>query len=177
MILAAASVGVSPTAARAQGAPMALMPVPSTVHLQGGRLPLTAAFKVGATGGADARLRAAVERAVNRLARRTGLDLAAAMAADATGATLVITCDGPGAAIPALDENESYSLDITSDRATLRAPTVVGAHARPRDGVATGQGDRAGYYLPGVSHPGPAALPLARPADRRRASLGCRSRS
>ncbi len=151
MILAAAWIGASPTTASSQGAPPPLMPVPSTLHLQGGRLPVTASFTVGATGVADARLRAAVERAVNRLARRTGLELAPTMAADAAGATLVITCDGPGAAVPTLDENESYSLEVGADRATLRAPTVVGAIRGLETITQLVSGDRAGYYLPGVS--------------------------
>ena len=148
MILASAWVGVFPNSARAQSAPPALMPVPSTLHLLGGRLPIAATFRVGATGVADARLRGAVERAVNRLARRTGLDLAPGMAADAGTATLVISCDGPGAAIPTLDENETYSLEVTADRATLRAPTVVGAIRGLETVLQLVTGDRSGYYLP-----------------------------
>jgi hexosaminidase len=69
---------------------------------------------------------------------------------DATSAALVLSVDGPGEAIQAVDEDESYSLEINSSSARLRAATVVGA----MHGLATLeqmiQSDAGGYFIPAV---------------------------
>src|SRR5712691_2988483 len=50
-----------------------LMPVPSQVSWENGRLILTPQFAVGITGPADSRVEHAIQRTLNRLEERTGL--------------------------------------------------------------------------------------------------------
>ncbi len=127
-----------------------LMPVPASVQLQAGRLPITKAFSVATEGHTDDRLRAGVVRMIRRLAGRTVMTLPLELAVDQNTATLVIQCDQAGAPIPSLDEDESYRLEITDKQARLVAPTVVGALRGLETFLQLIQGDREGYYLPGV---------------------------
>ncbi|HEY0430598.1 MAG TPA: family 20 glycosylhydrolase [Pyrinomonadaceae bacterium] len=127
-----------------------LMPVPASVQLQAGRLPITKAFSVATKGYADDRLRAGVSRMIRRLAGRTVMTLPFDLAVDENTAVLVIQCDRGGASIPSLDEDESYSLEITDKQARLVAPTVVGALRGLETFLQLIQGDREGYYLPAV---------------------------
>src|SRR6266702_6763403 len=126
------------------------MPVPAAVQIQTGRLPITISFKVAVKGYADDRLRAGIARMLTRLAGRTVLTLPADLAADESAATLVVQCERPGDIIPSLDENESYSLEVTDKQARLVAPTVVGALRGLETFLQLLQGDRDGYYLPGI---------------------------
>jgi hexosaminidase len=48
-------------------------------------------------------------------------------AADASNATLVIHAENAGRKVQELDEDESYTLEITASRATLTAPNALGA--------------------------------------------------
>src|SRR4030095_12708012 len=140
---------VSTTTVAAPGE-LNLMPVPASVQLQAGRLPITQAFTVATKGPAEQRLRAGVVRSTRRLAGRTVLTLPLDLAVNENTATLVIQCDRGGASIPSLDEDESYSLEITDKQARLLAPSVVGALRGLETFLQLVQGDRAGYYLPGV---------------------------
>jgi hexosaminidase len=128
-----------------------LLPLPSSVQFGSGRLAIDTAFQIGASGVVDDRLRHAVARALVRLSRQTGLEVSRDLAADATKARLTIVCDGPGASVPSLDENESYTLEVTGDRATLRAPTVVGALRGLETVLQLTTADRGGWYLPAVT--------------------------
>ena len=117
----------APVGADSRSMAVNLLPIPSSAQFGSGRLAVDASFQIGATGPVDDRLRHAVARALVRLSRQTGLEISRELSTDATRARLTIVCDGPGAAVPSADENESYALEVTADRATLRAPTVVGA--------------------------------------------------
>jgi hexosaminidase len=128
-----------------------LLPIPSRTQFGSGRLPVDASFRIAATGTVDDRLRHGVARALVRLSRQTGLELSRELAGDASKARLTIICDGPGATIPSLDENESYTLEVTGDRATLKAPTVVGALRGLETVLQLATGDRGGWYLPAVN--------------------------
>ena len=96
--------------ARVADPPHALMPVPASLKFTAGRVPISTSTTVGVRGFADDRLRAAIQRAMRRLEGRTGYTMARALAADPAAATLVVECQAAGAAIPSLDEDESYSL-------------------------------------------------------------------
>lgn len=133
-----------------------LMPVPATVRFQSGRLALPSAFTVATKGHTDDRLRGGIDRMARRLEAATGQTYArgaaaAAVAADAATATLVVECQGPGAAVPKLGEDESYTLDVSATQATLRAPTVVGALRGLETFLQLVEGGRDGSYLPCVS--------------------------
>lgn len=132
--------------------PNDLMPVPAEVRFTDARLPVTNGFTVAVTRHDDARLRAAIARWQQRWTARAGIDFRAPTAATvAAPVALVIECQGPGSAVPSLDEDESYSLDVTAGQATLRAATVVGAMR----GLETlGQllmQDAKGWFLPAIS--------------------------
>jgi hexosaminidase len=127
-----------------------LMPVPAQIRFSPGRLRVTEGFTVAVGGYDDARLQAAVSRALGRWKERTALRLDRPAAANAA-ATLAIDCRGPGHVTPSLDEDESYALEITTRQATLRAPTVVGALRGLETLLQLLSRDADGFFLPAVS--------------------------
>jgi len=127
-----------------------LMPVPASVQLQTGRLPITNNFQVGVGNFSDDRLRRGIARMMSRLSGRTVLSFAPDLAADSNTATLLIQCERAGDAVPTLTENESYSLEVTDKQAKLTAPTVVGALRGLETFLQLLQGDRDGFYLPAI---------------------------
>ena len=128
-----------------------LMPVPKSVAFQAGRLTVQSGFMVAVTKQSDARLLAGLDRALRRLERRTGLEFPRGLAKDATAATLVIECEGPGSKVPSVDENEAYTLTIDSKQAVLKAATTVGVLRGLETLLQLVDGDRAGYFLPAVT--------------------------
>lgn len=137
-------------AANAAAARHHLMPVPANFKFVAGRLPITKSFTVGASGFVDERLRAGVERMLRRLEGRTVMELARGLAADPKQATLTIECKGPGRAVPSVDEDESYTLEINLPQSTIHAPTVVGALRGMETFLQLLEGDREGFYIPAV---------------------------
>ncbi len=129
---------------------LALMPVPASVQTVTGRLPINGNFKVAVRNYSDDRLRSGIARMLTRLAGRTVLTLTSDLATDESTAVLVVLCERAGDPIPSLSENESYSLEITDKQARLVAPTVVGALRGLETFLQLLQGDRDGYYLPGI---------------------------
>jgi hexosaminidase len=103
-----------------------LMPVPASVQAGSGSLTIDAGFNVALTGHTDARLRAAAERFADRLAKQTGL-LIAAKPANGAKATLVVHTERDSKPVQELGEDESYVLEVSSTGATLTAPTDLGA--------------------------------------------------
>src|SRR5829696_6543592 len=99
-----------------------LMPVPAAASFREGRLAVTKTFAVAARGHTDARLRAGIERVLRRLEGRTVMELTRGTAADAAAATLVVEAAGPGLDVPAVSEDESYTLEVTERQAVLKAP-------------------------------------------------------
>jgi hexosaminidase len=109
-------------------AQLSLMPMPASIHIDsGGRLALSSSFRIAVPRLRDGRLLRAADRAVTRLARRTGLGISHTVTKDSLLGTLVIDVRGAGETVQSVDEDESYTLDVTTFRAVLRAPTVVGA--------------------------------------------------
>lgn len=127
-----------------------LMPVPASVDFQSGRLSIRETFAVAAKDHSDARLQAGIARALNRLQARTGLTFASGLVSDATKATLVVRCSSPGEAIPSLNEDESYELEVSGKDARLIAPTVVGALRGLETLLQLVSSDREGFYIPAV---------------------------
>ncbi|HVF67008.1 MAG TPA: family 20 glycosylhydrolase [Pyrinomonadaceae bacterium] len=155
VILLACVANASPQTPSPQAAPPPvrhkLMPVPASAQFGAGRLAVTKSFTVAATGHVGGRLRAGVERAVRRLEGRTVMEFARGFARDAGAATLVVDCKGPGRAVPSVEEDESYTLDVTDRQATLRAPTDVGALRGLETFLQLLEGDRDGFYVPAVA--------------------------
>ena len=107
--------------ASAQAAP-ALMPWPARMESASGGLAIDSHFGVQSTGSAEPRLNAAITRFAARLSRQTGIPFT-----PPAGATLKIDCAAARDAGPVLGEDESYTLDVTSQGATLKSATVDGA--------------------------------------------------
>src|SRR5262247_4066670 len=127
-----------------------LMPTPAEVHFQSGKLAVGASFSVAVRGHNDRRMEAGIDRAMRRLEGRIGMELRRGVATDAPGATLVIECREAGGSIPSLDEDESYSLDVSDGRAALKAPSVIGALRGLETLLQLVESDRDGYYVPSV---------------------------
>src|SRR5579885_2725785 len=99
----------------------ALMPLPVKVEPASGMLAIDDKFTAAATGPANARLEAGLTRFISRISRQTGVMIAAAkpVTAHAAAATLRVECEGRGAAGPILGEEESYTLDVTPEGASI----------------------------------------------------------
>jgi hexosaminidase len=109
-------------ASLARAASPALMPLPVRVDPRPGHLVIDGAFSAKATGVTDARLDAAIRRFTSRLSRQTGL-----LFTGSDAPVLKVECAARGPENPTLGEDESYTLDVASDGALLKAPTVAGA--------------------------------------------------
>lgn len=127
-----------------------LMPVPASVQFSSGRLTIDGGFRI-ALNQPDARVQAAAERFLKRLQGRTGLTFATGLSNDVAGSALVVQFQGPGKAIPSLDEDESYKLEVTANKAQLSAPTAVGAIRGLETVLQLLSSDRDGYFLPAVT--------------------------
>jgi len=127
------------------------MPAPAAVQFQPGRLKIDPSFIVAAEGYKDATLEAAIHRAARRLEGRTGLEFSRAPVSDPRAAALLIQCKGPAKAVPAVDEDETYSLDVSDRQAVLKAATVVGAMRGLETFLQLLESDRQGYFIPSVS--------------------------
>ena len=128
-----------------------LMPQPSQLSAQDGRLAITPSFKTVTDHFKDARLDAAITRSLSRIKIRSGVAIPTSPDADTTSANLIISVEATGETIQSVDENESYSLDVTPTSAHLQAATVVGA----MHGLATLeqllQFDSTGAFFPAVA--------------------------
>jgi len=127
-----------------------LMPQPSHLSAQEGRLILSSSLVVIADHYTDARLDAAIMRSLGRIKTQTGISISASPSAAASGA-LTVSVDGPGQAIQSVDEDESYSLDVSPSGVRLHAATVAGAMHGLETLQQLVQADATGYFLPAVS--------------------------
>src|SRR5690242_12192450 len=108
--------------ARACG--LAQMPLPAKVRAGSGILTIDSGFSIRTTGCADARLGAAADRLTARISRQTGIPI---NPVPGRPATLIVDCQAPAPGYPALNEDESYQLEIAPERAHLTARTSTGA--------------------------------------------------
>lgn len=124
-----------------------LMPVPASVSYEPGRMAIDSSFTVVLRRYRNGRLVRGAQRAMLRLERRTGVDIAP-ISDDTSAATLVIDVAGPGEKIQSMDEDESYSLDVSPRRVTMQANTVVGALRGLETLLQLVESDSLGFYLP-----------------------------
>jgi hexosaminidase len=103
-----------------------LMPVPTKVQVGTGQLVVDQSFNACSDGKRDARLDRGISRFLDQVSRQTGMMLNG-QPADASNATLVIRAENAGRKVQELDEDESYTLEITPARALLTAPNALGA--------------------------------------------------
>jgi hexosaminidase len=128
-----------------------LMPVPASVRFNPVRLPVNKSFTVATRGQPDARLRAGIDRFLRRVEGRTVMELPGGLANEGTAATLLIESGGPGKAVPSVEEDESYTLEVADRQATLKAPTTVGVLRGLETFLQLLDSDRDGYFIPSVS--------------------------
>src|SRR5262245_53649341 len=127
-----------------------LMPTPADARFQPGKLAVEKSFSVAVRGHNDRRLEAGINRAVRRLEGRTGMEMRRGLVTDAESATLAVECREAGQSVPSLNEDESYSLEVSDRQATLKAPTVIGALRGLETFLQLLESDRDGYYIPRV---------------------------
>jgi hexosaminidase len=149
--LPSASNQATPPQSQASGFVNTLMPQPSQLSAQPGRLTLTPSFAATADHYRDARLDAAIAHSLDRLKTQTGIPIPASPPAAGTSGALVISVDGPGEPVQSVDEDESYSLDVSPSAARLHSATVVGAMHGLETLQQLVQSDANGYFVPAVS--------------------------
>src|ERR1700682_4027927 len=127
-----------------------LMPMPAGLVAGQGQLAIDVNFRAVVSGHPDRRLDAALLRLVNRISRLTGIPMAVGIASGGA-APLVVECGASGAEWPALGEDESYRLDVSSSSARLSAATVIGAlRGMETFSQLIGPGGGDGFSVPAV---------------------------
>lgn len=142
-----------PLYSQAQTAP-SLMPLPQHMEIKDGSLLIDTAFSVSVTGRSDALIRQAVGRFLDRLREHTGMPPLDMRMAKVPPATLEIHITGKTAVevtnVPKI-EDESYTLEISSTKATLEAPTALGAMHGLQTFLQLVENTPAGFAVPTVS--------------------------
>jgi len=139
-----------PAYLRAQNPPpltLPLMPMPASVRMGQGRLRVNSDFATSSPGYSDPRLQGAISRALVRLGARTTFTLGGSANANAA---LMVRVDGPGESVQGLNEDESYSLEITPQQATLHAAAVTGAMRGLETLLQLLAADSSGFYFPAL---------------------------
>jgi hexosaminidase len=101
----------------------AVMPMPVKMTPGTGRMTIDNGFQMTISGASDTRLQAALDRAMARLARQTGMPFIGPKGSTA----LRVECAAKGPDMPTLGEDESYTLDVAGDGAVVKAPAIAGA--------------------------------------------------
>ncbi len=107
-------------------ATLPLMPMPQKVTAAAGAMKIDSTFRVATTGYSDARLEAAIKRFTTHLAQQTGQPPVPSPQSPAPSPRLLIQCENRAPDYPALNEDESYQLDVSPTGARLIAHTVTG---------------------------------------------------
>ena len=128
-----------------------LMPQPAKLTAEQGGFAVSPSFTVAASQFRDERLDAGIGRMLHRLEYQTGVPIGKAIQKDTVSTSLVIDVTGAGESIQSVDEDESYSLNVTQSGAKLQANTVVGALRGMETLLQLVQADHSGYFLPAVS--------------------------
>jgi hexosaminidase len=102
-----------------------IAPSPASVQFGTGKLVIHQSFSVRMEGHREARLDRAVQRFMTNLSRQTGFPFGYVQA-DTSKAALVIRTDHASKTVQDIDEDESYTLEVTSSGATLSAPNPLG---------------------------------------------------
>lgn len=127
-----------------------LMPRPMKVEWKSGRFALNRDFGIGFKGADDDRLRDYAARVLRRLRGRTVMSPPVKSSDILSVPQLFIETGSAGNRIPQLGEDESYLLDVDSDRITLTANTNIGAMRGLETLLQLLERDRDGFYFPKV---------------------------
>jgi len=129
-----------------------LMPVPENVTIQDGKFRIDDDFTVSVQGTSDDRIFFGASRVLHRLAGRTGIFFSQAYITQkdsANNASLMISISRPGKV--ELYENESYELDISRGKISLKSETDIGALRGLETILQLLTSDNKGYYFPAIS--------------------------
>ncbi len=112
---------------RAASSPhLRLMPVPAHVIIGEGKLVIDGSFQVALTGYQEPRIERAVSRFLQRLRQHTGIPISDQIASDPGKATLEVRCKAAGEQIQSIKGVESYTLEVSRQKAQLNAASPVG---------------------------------------------------
>jgi hexosaminidase len=112
-------------AAIAQAArPLNLMPIPSSVQLGSGQLPIDQSFSIAISGHRDAIVDTGLQRFIAQLSKQTGMLIP--VAPENKTPILSVNVERGSDAVEKLGEDESYQLRVTTSGATLSAPNPLG---------------------------------------------------
>jgi hexosaminidase len=101
-----------------------LMPMPSSVQLGSGQLPIDQSFSIAISGHRDAMLDRAMQRFIAQLSKQTGMLIP--VASKNKTSILSVNVERRSEAVEKLGEDESYQLRVTTSSATLSAPNPLG---------------------------------------------------
>ncbi len=132
----------------AQAAGPDLMPLPASMTVRAGQLPVDSSFGVALHGPSDARVEAAARRFLDRLSLISGISLNGAAAKDR--ATLLLDWREASPAAPQVDEDESYVLEIDPAQARLSARTSIGVLRGLETLLQCVQRDQSGTRIPAL---------------------------
>ncbi len=128
-----------------------LLPEPASLTVQQGGLVWNAEFSISTPGFHDARLDGAIQRTVRQLKDKTGTALSKQIPRTGAGGTLVVEVRSAGEAVQSVDEDESYTLSVSSSGAVLKAATVVGALRGLQTFTQLLQTTSSGFFIPAVA--------------------------
>ena len=126
-----------------------LMPWPQNINLTAGTFALSKNFKVNITGNPDVRIFVGTTNFLRRLDGRTGLFLQQGFVTKINqepAAELQINCGQSGKI--GLNEDESYQLDIQSNKITINAKSDLGALHGLETLLQMVQNNSTSYYFP-----------------------------
>lgn len=152
LLLALFTFGIASRAAE-----LNVMPLPAEFALGSGRLAITRDFAVASKGANNANLRAALASALRRWEERTGLVFSRTAAAeysfsnDIQPASLIIDCGAVSPDLPQLGADESYTLEVSTTQAVLRAPTTLGAQRGLETLLQLLDSDAQGWFVPAIT--------------------------
>ncbi len=102
------------------------MPMPPVVQPADGELAISQSFTVAISGYSEPRLERATQRFVHELSLQTGIPIVNGISTDAAKATLVAATDQASKPVQQVDEDESYTLDVTPTQAKIHAANPLG---------------------------------------------------
>ncbi|HEX2960732.1 MAG TPA: family 20 glycosylhydrolase [Ignavibacteriales bacterium] len=126
-----------------------LMPMPAKISLSEGKFRLTPEFAMSVKGSPNERLYPYATRILRRLSGRTGLFFQQdfiTRASQSDTVSFYINCQRPGEV--KLNEDESYTLEVTPGKVTLNATDDLGALRGLETFVQLLSVDQDGYYIP-----------------------------
>ncbi len=127
-----------------------LMPEPSSLTAGDGSLALTSSLTVAITGTRSPRLQTATLRTLKRLEDKTGLPLPRSIDPSTTSGVLTINV-AADPSLQTIDEDESYTLTVTSSAITIKAATTTGAIHAMETLIQLVQPAASGYLIPAVT--------------------------